>query len=189
VIEPAAAYVVDVDADTSQIGEIQDGEQAIITPTGSTSTTDYGIVTSYSTTGTTSSGVTEFPVIVAVTGSAQGLYAGASANVDIVTREVSNVLVVPTSAVHTVGNTSYVFLLKKGKEVRQSIGVGATSGTETQVTSGLKSGEEVVIASLRGTGSATSTNGATGGFPRGGFGGGFRQFTNGGGAVFAGPGG
>jgi multidrug efflux pump subunit AcrA (membrane-fusion protein) len=166
VIEPGSAYVILVEVDTSQIGGIQDGEQAVITPTGSSATTDYGVVTSYTTTGTTTSGVTEFPVIVAVTGTSSGLYAGATANVDIITTEVNNVVVVPTSAVHTVGSTSYVELLKNGKHVRQMVGVGASSGVLTQVTSGLKPRQQVVIASLRASSTGSSGN-STSGFPRG----------------------
>jgi multidrug efflux pump subunit AcrA (membrane-fusion protein) len=195
VIEPANAYVILVEADSSQIGDIRDGEQAVITPTGSATTTDYGIVTSFSTSGTTSSGVTQFPVVVAVTGSSSGLYAGATANVDIITKQVNNVLVVPTSAVHTVGSTSYVEVLKKGKESRQVIGVGASSGTETQVTSGLKSGQQVVIAALRASSgsSGNSTSGFPGGgsvrFGGGGFGGGGFGGGGFGGAGFAGRGG
>ncbi len=160
---------------TSQIGEVQNGEQAVITPSGAT-TSVYGVVSSFSSQGTTSSGVTSFPVVVSVTGAPSGLYPGASATVELVVKQVSNVLVVPTSAVHTLGSSSYVEVLKNGKEQRQVIGVGATGAAETQVTSGLSSGEEVVLASL---GSAASSSGSSsrfgglGGGLGGGFGGGF----------------
>lgn len=159
---------MDADATTAQIGDVQDGEQAEITPVGA-STIAFGVVSSYSLLGTTTSGVTSFPVTISVTGNPSGLYPGASADVELVTRYVANVLVVPTSAVHTTGTSSYVYVLKNGKEVQQTIGVGATGSEETQVTSGLRTGEEVVIASLsERVPSATSGSG----FPRGGFGGG-----------------
>ena len=102
VIEPAGTYVVDADATTAQIGDVQVGEQAVITPVGGTATF-YGIVSSFSIYGSTSSGVTSFPVTVLVTGNSSGLYPGASADVELVIRQVNNVLVVPTSAVHTMG--------------------------------------------------------------------------------------
>ena len=104
-IEPLNSFIVSVDATTSQIADIQDQEQAEITPTG-TSTTAYGIVTTISSVGTTTSGVTTFPVTITVTGSPTGLYAGASAAVEIIVRQATNVLVVPTTAVHTVGTSS-----------------------------------------------------------------------------------
>ena len=147
VIEPLNTFVVDVDASTSQLSELEMGEQATITPTG-TSTTAYGVVTTVSQLGTTSSGVTTFPVTITVTGSAKGLYSGASTDVSIIVSQVTNVLVVPTTAVHTVGTGSFVDVLKNGKEVTQLVTTGSASGVYTQIKSGLKSGQEVVIASL-----------------------------------------
>jgi membrane fusion protein, macrolide-specific efflux system len=174
--------VVDVDASTSQLSELQMGEQATITPTG-TSTTAYGVVTSISQLGTTSSGVTTFPVTITVTGSPTGLYSGASTDVSIVVSQATNVLVVPTSAVHTVGSGSFVDVLRNGKEVVVPVTTGASSGEYTQIKSGLKSGQEVVIASLS---RSTSSGSATGGFTgRGGFGGlGGGGFPGGGGGAF-----
>ncbi len=180
VIEPVGTYVVSADATTAQIGDVQDGEQAIITPVGSTATF-YGIVSSFSLFGTTSSGVTSFPVTILVTGNSSGLYPGASADVELVIRQVNNVLVVPTSAVHTLGTSSYVDVLTKGKEVQQTVTIGASGGTYTQIVSGLKSGQEVVIASLRST--VPSGTSGSGTFGRGGFGSG-GGFPPGGGAGF-----
>ena len=108
-------------------------------------------MSSFSIYGSTSSGVTSFPVTILVTGSSSGLYPGASADVELVIRQVNNVLVVPTSAVHTAGTSSYVDILKKGKEVQQTVTVGATGEPYDQILSGLKSGQEVVIASLGST--------------------------------------
>jgi hypothetical protein len=181
VIEPVGTYVVSADATTAQIGDVQDGEQAVISPVGGTATF-YGVVSSFSLFGTTTSGVTSFPVTILVTGSSSGLYPGASADVQLVIRQVNNVLVVPTSAVHTVGTSSYVDLLKNGQEVQQTVTVGASGGTYTQIVSGLKSGQEVVIASLRATvPSGTSGSGTLG---RGGFGGGSGFPGGGGGGAF-----
>jgi membrane fusion protein, macrolide-specific efflux system len=181
------SFVVDADATTSQIAQLQVGEQAVITPTGS-DTTAYGVVTSISKLGTTSSGVTTFPVTITVTGNPSGLYAGAEADLEIIVSQVTNVLVVPTTAVHSVGTSSIVYLLQNGKEVAQPVTVGATSGTYTQVKSGLKSGQEVVIASLSAR-IPSSTSGSTGS-GRASFGGlgggGFSSFSGG---SFSPPGG
>ena len=138
VIEPLNSFVVDADVTTSQITQLQLGQQAVITPTG-TSTTAYGVVSSISQVGSTTSGVTTFPVTISVTGAPTGIYAGASADVEIVVTQVNNVLVVPTTAVHTVGTASFVYLLKNGKEVEQQVVAGASGGAYTQVKSGLKS--------------------------------------------------
>ena len=174
-LEPLGKYVVAADATTAQIAEVEDGEQAIITPTGSArlpmgwSPVQYA--RHYQQWGD------QFPDHDLSHAAGYGAIPGASAIVELVTRDVANVLVVPTSAVHTEGTTSYVYLLKGGKEVQQTIGVGAVGTSETQVTSGLKSGQEVVIASLSArvpsSGSSSSGFSGRGGFGGGGFGGGF----------------
>jgi multidrug efflux pump subunit AcrA (membrane-fusion protein) len=125
-----------------------------------------------------------------LTGPQAKLYAGTSATVSIITRQVSNVIAVPTLALHTSGSTTYVEKQTGGQRVRTTVKVGQTYGANTQITSGLKSGDIVVITSVRlPTGTRTGTNGNR--FPGGGgFGGGFGGgtgppaggFGNGGGA-------
>ena len=69
------SYIVNTTVDDTEIGQIADGDQATIVPTGS-STTDYGTVASISLIGSQSSNVTTFPVVIDVTGDPAGLYAG-----------------------------------------------------------------------------------------------------------------
>ena len=71
------SYIVNTTVDDTEIGQIADGDQADIVPTGST-TTDYGTVASVSLIGSQSSNVTTFPVVIDVTGTL-GLYAGSTA--------------------------------------------------------------------------------------------------------------
>ena len=61
------SYIVNTTVDDTEIGQIADGDQADIVPTGST-TTDYGTVGSISLIGSQSSNVTTFPVVIDVTG-------------------------------------------------------------------------------------------------------------------------
>ena len=146
VIEPLNSFVVDADATTAQIGAAAARRAGRHHPDG-----EHDCVRGrlqHQPAGSTTSGVTTFPVTISVTGSSYGIYPGASADVEIVMSQVNNVLVVPTTAVHTVGTTSFVDLLKNGKEVEQPVTAGASGGAYTQVMSGLKSGQEVVIASL-----------------------------------------
>jgi hypothetical protein len=58
------------------------------------------------------------------------------------------VLTVPSSAVHTLGTASFVYELGQGKEVEHTVTLGAVGTTLTQITSGLKSGDKVVLANL-----------------------------------------
>src|SRR5205807_104167 len=86
----------------------------------------------------------------------------------------SNVLTVPTSAVHTLGSRSVVNVLQGGKSIPHTVTTGATDAARTQITSGLTAGDQVVLANLSASlPSSNSTRpGGAGGFGGGGFGGG-----------------
>ena len=81
-------------------------------------------------------------------------------------------LAVPTLALHTSGSTTYVEKLVGGKQVRTTVKVGETYGSNTEVTSGLKAGDKVVLATIKlptGNGNRSGNNrfpgGGEGNFP------------------------
>jgi len=184
VIVSPGTFEVQATVSDTQVAEIKDGDQAVITPSGA-ATNVYGTIASIGVVATVSSGVATFPIVIAVTGTPSGLYGGSSADVSVVVLQRSDVLTVPSSAVHTVGASSFVYELKGGSEVAHTVTVGAVGGTLTQITGGLKAGQEVVLAELSAS-IPSSTSGGTGfgglgggGFGGGGFGG--RTFVGGGG--------
>jgi multidrug efflux pump subunit AcrA (membrane-fusion protein) len=104
----------------------------------------------------------------------------------VVTSEGKDVVAVPTSAVNTNGTQSYVLVLSAGKLVDKTVKVGLVGYTYTQVMSGLKEGESVVLADYSeavptsNTATVGGFGGGAGGFGGGGFGGGGGRFTAGG---------
>jgi len=187
------SYIVNASVGASDVANIAKGDQVTFTPTGS-STLAFGLVTSVGIVASSSSGSAAFPVVISVTGNPAGLYAGSTANVSIIYKQLSNVLVVPTLAVTRNNGSSYVTLDKNGVKSQRQITVGLSSGGSTQVVSGLTSGDSVVetvpTARTGGTGSTGGT-GRTGGFGGGGggFGGGGGGFGGGGGGFGGGGGG
>jgi multidrug efflux pump subunit AcrA (membrane-fusion protein) len=130
-----------------------------------------------------------YPAVVTLPSSANNLFSGSSANISIVTGEKQDVLAVPTSAVATTGTQSFVVVLSGGKTVDTPIKVGIVGSIYTQVLSGLKRGEAVVLADYSTPVPASNTStfggfGGGGGFGAGGFTGG--GLTGGGTARFSG---
>lgn len=135
-----------------------------------------------------------YPVVLAVTSDPSGsMPAGAAAQATIDLAKAKHVLVVPTSAVHTVSiGDAYVYLDDNGTEVVRRVGVGLVGGVYTQITSGLKSGDLVVLANTSETVPSSSSDtrtsfggansfGGAGGFDfRGGGGGGSSPLSFGG---------
>jgi hypothetical protein len=181
-------FTVSAEVSADDVASVKKGMQATITPSGGTAV--YGTVTSVGLVAeTSSSGSATFPVTVTLTGPQKNLYAGTTATVAIITKQQTGVLTVPTAALHTSGSTTYVTKVSGSKNVRQTVTLGSTYGATTVVTAGLKSGDKVVVITLRTpTGGGTTGTGTRGGFtggtggngpPAGGFGGGFGGGTGG----------
>lgn len=187
------SYIVNATVDDTQIGQIADGDQVQITPSSSastprgSSTTVYGTVGSISLIGSQSSNVTTFPVVIDVTGNPSGLYAGASADVSIIVKQLNNVTEVPTQAIsYNSSGQAYVTEVVNGAHVVKDVTVGAAENGETQIVSGVAPGAKVLEREIKfnapggGTGGLFGGNGGTkGGFPGGG---GFFRRDNGGSA-------
>ena len=169
------SYIVNTTVDDTEIGQIATGDQVDITPTGST-TPVYGTVGSISLIGSQTSDVTTFPVVVDVTGNPTGLYAGASADVSIIVKQLNDVTEVPTGAISygTNGQATVTQVTSGGAHVVKDVTVGAAENGETQVTGGVSAGDKVLEKEITfkapgggagslfgGAGGATRTGGAS----------------------------
>jgi HlyD family secretion protein len=127
--------------------------------------------------GVTTQGVVNYPVVITLTDpDPTVIKTGMTANVGIVVDERDNVLLVPNRAVKTVGRNKVVNVVQPVVgQLQVPVTVGLANDTQTEVTSGLKEGDEVVINAT----TTTPNRAGGGGFGPGG----------GGGPVFRGPGG
>jgi multidrug efflux pump subunit AcrA (membrane-fusion protein) len=125
--------------------------------------------------------------VINVTGSPSGLHDGADVTVSVIYKQVSGI-VVPTTAVHR--NSSggqYVEQVKNGTTVQTTVHVGVAAGGQTQITSGLSAGDQILVPQIQlpagntgqtgggqfpGGGQAPGGGRFPGGFPGGGAGGG-----------------
>lgn len=185
--DKATVYLSDTQVRTMKVGM-----SARVTPDGSSQPV-IGRVVAIGVSGTEStSGSVTYPVTVDVAASSTPFVSGAEAAVSISLATAREVLAVPTSAVHYLGTTTYVEVLKSGKPVRQSVTVAAVGPALTQVVTGVTGGERVVLADLDAavpSSSSTLTGPAGfGGFGAGGgFAGGRAGFGGGGQRTFVAP--
>lgn len=165
------AWIVNTSVSAADLASVKKDLQVQLLPTGARALV-FGTVSSVGVIATTSSGVASFPVVVAVTGSPQGLYAGGTTNVSIIVKEVPDALAIPTAAIRTEGGRTVVTQVKNGQNVTTAVTIGLVQGALTQITAGLAEGDEVLVESRAGVGgqpgggTATRTRGtgATGGF-------------------------
>lgn len=127
------------------------------------------------------SGTTTFPVTVLVAEPAAALASGSSATASIVLSTLTDVVTVPNSALTRTGTgTAAVVTVSSGGAVsRKQVALGAVGALSSQVQSGLKAGDQVVLADLSQAVPANSTTSTVrgaggGGIPPGGAGAGGR---------------
>jgi len=141
----SASDVVDANVGASVVDHIKAGDPVMITTEGANGPVA-GTVASIGLTADTSSGVATFPVVIDVTGTPSGLYAGASASVTITYHQVADVLAVPAAAVLLgPGGMAAVHVMVNGRQVTKTVTTGLTVNGLTQITSGLTAGERVVV--------------------------------------------
>ncbi|HJT04937.1 MAG TPA: biotin/lipoyl-binding protein [Pseudonocardiaceae bacterium] len=170
VVISTGTYIVNANVDDTQVSQLRSGEQAVIVPNGSTGPI-FGTVASVGMIGSQSSGVTNYPVTINVTGSSGNLPIGATAQVSIIVKQLSDVIVVPRAAVHFEGGQSVVYQLSGGQQVAHPVTVGLSAGGQTQITGGLAAGSRIVLPAAPAGSGTGRTGGLGGGF--GGAGGGF----------------
>ncbi len=156
---------------------------------GSGTTTATGTVTAVGKIADASSGVATYPVTIAFDAAADKIYVGSTVTGDIATNTRENVVQVSALAVTTTNGGSTVTVATDGSATgpteTRTVTTGLTANGNTEITSGLKAGEKVVIAITRpsGAGGFSPPSGGEGGFspPSGGFQGGPPSFNGAGG--------
>ncbi|MFJ3394867.1 efflux RND transporter periplasmic adaptor subunit [Leifsonia aquatica] len=172
------SWEVDLTVSASDLKSIAKNDQVELSTSDNGSF--FGTVTSIGQLPSTTSGSAAYPVVVSVTGSPENLYDGVSVTASIVYERRTDVLTVPSAAITTANGKSTVTKVVGGKNVTTDVTVGETSGTVTEITKGLSSGDSVLVTvftpgSGTGTGGSTGQTGQQGQFPGGGEG-----FTGGG---------
>src|SRR5581483_6142977 len=144
VVISTGSYIVNASVDDTQVSQLRSGDQAVIVPNGSTSQV-FGTVASVGMVGSQNSGVTSYPITIDVTGNPGNLPIGATAQISINVKQLTDVVVVPRAAVHSEGGQFVVYVMSGTKQVSRPVTVGLSAGGQTLITSGLAAGTRNVV--------------------------------------------
>ena len=181
-IANVSKYTVTAAIAEADIANVKVGQAAKITFPAITGTTSSATVTAIAPTATASNSVVTYATTITLTDPPTGLRLGQTADVTITTSSsAATALYVPAAAITTANGTSTVKVVgSNGKTTSVTVKLGIVGDDGTQITSGLKAGQTIVIGSVStatttGTGTGTGTTGTTGrnGFGTGGGAGGF----------------
>lgn len=130
----------------SSIAKVNTGQSVNITLTAYPNQTFKGTVTSIEPSSTIISNVVNYGVTISINNPPASIKLGMSANVNIVTANASNTLLIPNSAlVYTNSGKASVILDSNGKYQKKLIQTGISNIYLTQVTSGLKKGDNIIV--------------------------------------------
>ena len=147
------------DIDEADIGEVKEGQRVTFTVDAYPDDVFSGVVKQVRQEATTESNVVTYQVVISAPNANFKLKPGLTANVTIFTKEVKNVLSVPSKALKFTPNEKMltdgqsiqdvpapnkVWTLEDGVFKAHKVEVGLTNGITTEITSGLKAGQKVV---------------------------------------------
>lgn len=145
----------------SDISKVRVGQPATVTLDALTGVELGAHVSAISTVGTTSSSVVSYNATLTLDQNDSKVKPGMSASAAVIVGQAQGVTL-PNSAVTGSGSLSTVNLLQNGTTVQRQVIVGVRGDTRTQIVSGLRAGDQVIVTTtLPALGSGTSSAGST----------------------------
>ena len=137
---------MEVSFSEADIGKVEVGQPATISISSMEDTELAGRVTKVDVLPSegSSGGVVEYPATILLTQRAKGLRAGMSASAEVVVEQVANAITVPNEAIAS-GPRKTVTVEADGKEVQKTVEAGLVGDESTEILSGLKAGETLVL--------------------------------------------
>lgn len=146
VLDDINTFQVVVPFEESDAAKIQPNQRVEVTFDSIPDLTRQGTVVAVSPTGTQIQDVTNYYVTIVLNEMDPRLKDGQTAQANVITGQVDNVLVVPSAAVQQAGGTGVVTVLDPdGKQRQAQVQLGMTGDNMTQVLSGLQMGQTVVL--------------------------------------------
>ncbi len=117
------------------MGLLAAGDQAELTVTGSAGAAGsaqpiFGTIQSVGLISTSTSDTAAYPVVVQVTGSPDGLHDGTAVSVSLIYKQLTNVLTVPSAAVHSVNGQQVVYVMPADSAAAASASVAASAAAD-----------------------------------------------------------
>jgi HlyD family secretion protein len=139
--------LVDVLIPEVDINSIKVGMPARVTFDGIQNKEYSGNVIEVARVGSSVGGVVSFTVTIELLDTDENVLPGMTAAVNVVTSEITNVLVIPNRAVRMKDNERVVYVLKAGQMVPMAtnVTIGAISDLYSEVTAGLQEGDVIVL--------------------------------------------
>jgi HlyD family secretion protein len=151
-----------VDIDETDISQIHMSQSVNITVDAYPNEVFKGTVTKIAPQTITTNNVTTIPVTVEISSTDSKLKPGMNATCDFITASKEDVLAVPNGALKGSNKQSIVMVIENGAPKPRRVETGLSGDEMTEITSGLKEGEQVVVSDGTSAGQTTKQSGRFG---------------------------
>lgn len=138
------------------VSSVQVGQKATVTLDSLSGQSFVGKVVNIDRIGSVTSNVTQYPVIIELNGTLEGILPNMVATANIIIDMKENILTVPVGAVIRDGESATVSIVKDGQNQNVSVELGLENESKVEVVSGLSEGDKVIMR-----GSSYSSNSST----------------------------
>lgn len=147
-IQDLTTFVVEVGLDETDVVEAGVGQQAIVTLDAFPEAELVGEVTDIAPVASVQSGVVLYPVTVQLSPVEEGIRAGMTADVEIVSASRSDALIVPLRAIQSEDGRSYVWRRSADGFEKVAVTLGMVTETQVEITGGLSEGDVVSVVAI-----------------------------------------
>jgi HlyD family secretion protein len=144
-IDDLSELFVKVNISEVDINRVEIGQNVDLTFDAVSGKTYKGIVTEVSSVGTDNGSGVDFEVTLKILEPDSQVRPGMTAAVNIIVSEIKNVLSIPSRAIRLNNGQRIVYILSGSQLVETKIEAGSSSDVQTEVVSGLKEGDIVVL--------------------------------------------
>ncbi len=145
-VDNLARLLVDVSVSEVDINSIKPGQPVTLSFDAIRDKQYNGTVSEVASVGDIVQGAVNFVVTVELKDADANVRPGMTAAVNIIVNQISDALLVPNRAVRLVNGQQVVYLLNNGQLEKVEIALGASSGSQSEVTAGaLQAGDQVVL--------------------------------------------
>jgi len=148
--------VVELSLTEVDVNKVKVGQKATVNFDSLSDNSFTGIVVTVDKVGLITSNVTNYTAYIRLDSSSEELLSNMSGTANIILDSVTDVLIIPNSAIQTNNNINYAKILKDGKQELVEITLGLSTDNGVEVKSGLKMGE-IVITGTNTTKQSTTT--------------------------------
>lgn len=163
-IKKEGTPIASLDINELDIINVEVGQRVTMKLSSAADKTFTGEVVGIDKIGTSSSGVSNYPVIIKFDEDSPKVLPNMGVEAEIIINELNDVVYVPNTAIKKSKGGNVVTIMKDGTQQQITVKTGVVGSTNTEVVSGLKEGDEILLQTYPTTG-FTSENNSFGGSP------------------------